>query len=115
MRIRNLTGHTINVVFQNGTLIKTLEPDNIYSQLKANTNVLSSFVIDDMMITQVSYSLSLTFKEMKELSNSCDAILVSKIVADELKKMKYKGMILIPGRKVYKDRSLVGVSELSIY
>ena len=115
MNIRNLTGHTINVVFQDGTLVSTLEPDKIYNQLKANTNVLSSFVIDGMMVTQVSYSLPLTFKEMKELSKSCDAILVSKIVADELKKMNYKGMVLIPGRKVYKDRSLVGVSELSIY
>lgn len=44
-----------------------------------------------------------------------EAIVVSKISAEALRKVGYKGTIYIIGKKIYKKGKLVGVKSLSEY
>lgn len=113
-KIKNLTGHDITIVDRQGNLIKNIEPDKELQPLRADFNMVDLTYVEGVPVSILNFNINYPEEDLKRLESRYEALIVSKITAEGLRAIGYKGTLLIVGRKFYQRGELVGIDELSL-
>lgn len=115
MRLENLTGHPIHL--WNGSLdeyVYTLEESENFSPLRCGTHRSTIGEYNGVEIIKMEYHLNVPLSLLKKIKESCDGIVVSRIVAEQLAEFGYNGDIyMIGNKKRNEDGRVVGSYGLS--
>lgn len=117
MNIENLTGHVITFVNKENKKFGYIYPSEVEEPLRAFAKYTKLDDINGFPTSLLEYKVEAPDTTLKRLESRYEAIIVSKITADGLRKRGYKGTIYITGRKHYNlaTKELLGVRELSLY
>lgn len=113
-KIKNLTGHDVTIVDRQGNTIKNIEADKELDPLRADFSMVDITYVEGVPVSVLSFKVNYPREELNRLESKYEALIVSKITAEGLRSIGYKGTLLIAGRKFYKRGELVGVNELSL-
>lgn len=113
-KVKNLTGHDITVVDRQGNIIKNIVPDKELEPLRADLCMVDITYLEGVPVSMLSFNINYPAEDLKRLESEYEALIVSKITAEGLRSIGYKGTLLITGRKFYQKGELVGVNELSL-
>ena len=113
-KIKNLTGHEITIVDRQGNIIKNIEPDEKLEPLRADFSMVDITYLEGVPVSILSFKVNYPAEDLRRLESEYEALIVSKITAEGLRSIGYRGTLLIAGRKFYQKGELIGVNELSL-
>lgn len=114
LKLENLTGHLINLFDENGVFLFSIGESKEHKPLRCQSEKVLCGKYGRANIYEMNYYLDCDFKELNDIKQSCDGIIVSKIVAERLKDFGYNGDIYIIGKAVRDELGrVVGTYGLS--
>lgn len=113
--MRNLTGHNIVIYNYANQITKIIKPDEHYDRLRATCVTDSQDFIGGIPVKRKIFTMDYSDSFLDDLANSTEYLIVSSVCAQVLRARKYKGNILVAGKKRNNEGRLEGVYDLSLF